>query len=103
MINLTVIIHTDDRQNLIFQLRAMEQVAGFTTHHAEGHGIEKEQDAFLSSRDNMVGSVPRIRCDIVLHRNNLDAVLEMIRCERERGALSAVYYWVTAVDQEGYL
>ena len=97
MKSLTIIIHTDDQQELTNQLRTIEQVRGFTISHIEGHGIEPEQDAFLSARDDVVGSTPRVRAEIVLQDSDVDTVLDALR------NLVGARYWVTAVEQEGHL
>ncbi len=97
MKNLTMVIHTDDQQDLTNQLRVIDQVQGFTISHIEGHGIEPEQDAFLSARDDVVGSSPRMRVDIVLQDSDVDTVLDVLR------DVVAARYWVTAVEQEGHL
>ncbi len=103
MKSLTIVVHTDDQQDLTNQLRTIEQVQGFTLNHIEGHGIEPEQDAFLSARDDVVGSSPRVRTDIVLQDSDLDTVLNALRDAKEGGKMKGAYYWVTAVEQEGHL
>ncbi len=103
MKSLTIIIHTDDQQELTNQLRTIEQVQGFTMNHVEGHGIEPEQDTFLSARDKVVGATPRVRADIVLQYSDLDTVLNALRGTREAGKIKPIRYWVTAVEQDGHL
>jgi len=103
MKNLTIVVHTDDQQELTNQLRKIEQAQGFTVSHIEGHGIEPEQDAFLSARDEVVGASPKVRADIVLQDSDLDVVLNSIRNVRESGQIKGAYYWVTAVEQDGHL
>jgi len=103
MKSLTIIIHTDDQQELTNQLRTIGQVQGFTMNHVEGHGIELEHDAFLSARDKVVGGCPRVRADIVLQDSDLDDVLSALRAAREDGKMKGTYYWVTAVEQDGHL
>ncbi|ATX80156.1 nitrogen regulatory protein P-II family [Mariprofundus aestuarium] len=100
---LTIIIHTDDQQELTNQLRTIGQVQGFTMNHVEGHGIEPEQDSFLSARDSVVGAIPRVRADIVLQDSDLDVVLNTLRNARASGQMKGAYYWVTAVEQDGHL
>lgn len=103
MKSLTIIAHTDDQQELTNQLRTIEQVKGFTLNHIEGHGVEPEQDAFLSARDDVVGSSPRVRADVVLQDSDLDTVLNALRNATGGGNMKGAYYWVTAVEQEGHL
>jgi len=100
---LTIIIHTDDQQELTNQLRTIGQVQGFTMNHVEGHGIEPEQDSFLSARDSVVGAIPRLRADIVLQDSDLDVVLNTLRNARASDQMKGAYYWVTAVEQDGHL
>jgi nitrogen regulatory protein P-II 1 len=103
MKSLTIVVHTDDQQDLTNQLREIDQVQGFTISHIEGHGIEPEQDAFLSARDDVVGSSPRVRADIVLQDSDVDTVLDALRDVVGTGNMKGAHYWVTAVEQEGHL
>ena len=100
MKQLTLIIHTDAQQDLTDQLHSMEQVSGFTFSHVEGHGVEAEDDAFLSARDKVVGYTPRIRVDILLEKDNIDLVLQALRTA-SAGIVDQGIYWVTAVEQNG--
>jgi nitrogen regulatory protein P-II 1 len=103
MKSLTMVIHTDDQQDLNNQLRVIDQVQGFTISHVEGHGIELEQDAFLSARDDVVGSSPRMKADIVLQDSDVDTVLDALRDVVANGKMKGAYYWVTSVEQNGHL
>jgi nitrogen regulatory protein P-II 1 len=103
MKRLTIIVHTDDEQELTNQLRTIEQVQGFTLTHIEGHGIESERDPFLLARDEVVGANPGVRADIVLQDSDLDAVLNILRDAKEAGKMNNAYYWVSPVEQEGHL
>ena len=71
---LTLVVHTDVQQDLARLLRSMDQVSGFTFTHAEGHGEEQETDKFLSAKDKVVGYAPRIRTELLLEDNDLNAV-----------------------------
>jgi len=102
MKQLTLIIHTDVQQDLTDLLHSMEQVSGFTFSHVEGHGVEAEDDAFLSARDKVVGYTPRIRVDILLEKDNIDLVLQALRTA-SAGIVDQGIYWVTAVEQNGRL
>jgi len=99
----TIIIHTDDQQELTRQLRAIEQIQGFTIFHAEGHGQKAEQDAFLSARGQIVGSTPQVGAKIILQDENLDVVIGVLRRAKEAGKITSAYYWITAVEQDGHL
>lgn len=103
MKNLSIIVHTDDEQELTNQLRSMKQVYGYSLYHIEGHGIETEQDAFLSARDKVVGYAPRVRADIVLKNEDLDSVIESLRNAKKSGDMQEAYFWVTNVEQNGHL
>ncbi len=79
MKNLTLVIHINIQQDLADQLRNMEQVSGFTFSHAEGHGVQAENDPFLSARDKVVGYTPKMRVDILLQDSDVDTVLGLLR------------------------
>ena len=98
---LTLIVHTDAQQDVVEILRSLDQVSGYTFSRVEGHGEEAEQDAFLSARDNVVGVAPRIRVDIRLDDNDIDAVLAALS-DRQNIKGQGVY-WVTSIDQGGRL
>ncbi len=102
MKHLTLIVHTNMQQDLADQLRALEQVSGFTFSNAEGHGVQVENDPFLSARDKVVGYTPRIRVDILLEETDVDSVLEIIRSST-KGIKGQGIYWVTAVEKHGHL
>ena len=102
MKHLTLITHTDAQQSLTDQLRKIEQVSGYTFSHVEGHGIEPESDPFLSARDKVVGVIPRLRVDILLQDNDVEATLEMLRDTNEHIKGQGIY-WVTNVEQNGHL
>ena len=102
MKHLTLIIHTNVQQDMADHLRSLEQVSGFTFSHAEGHGVQVENDPFLSARDKVVGYTPRIRVDILLEDGDVDLVLELLR-KTTYGVESQGIYWITAVEQSGHL
>lgn len=102
MKHLTLIIHTNTQQDLADQLRSMEQVSGFTFSHAEGHGVQAENDPFLSARDKVVGYTPRVRVDILLEDSDVDTVLNTLRSSTP-GIKGQGIYWVTAVEKNGHL
>ncbi len=99
---LTLIIHTNVQQELADQLRNMETVPGFTFSHVEGHGVQVEDDPFLSARDKVVGYTPRVRVEILLQDGDVDSLLETLRGAR-LGVAEHGIYWVTAVEQNGRL
>jgi len=102
MKNLTLIIHANGQQDLADQLRTLKQVSGFTFSHVEGHGAQVEHDPLLSARDKVVGYTPRVRVDVLLDDDDVATVLETLR-STSNGFVSYGVYWVTAVEQSGYL
>ncbi len=102
MKHLTLIIHTNVQQDLADQLRGMDQISGFTFCAVEGHGVQVENDPFLSARDKVVGYTPRIRVDILLEEKDVDSVLETLRSSIH-GLEGEGIYWLTAVEQNGRL
>ncbi|MCW8899469.1 MAG: DUF3240 family protein [Gammaproteobacteria bacterium] len=102
MKHLSLIVHTSVQQDLSDQLRSLEQVPGFTFSRVEGHGVQVENDPFLSERDKVVGYTPRVRVDILLEDNNVNIVLETLRTSIP-GIEGQGIYWVTAVEKNGRL
>ena len=102
MKHLSLIIHTNVQQDMTDQLRSIEQVSGFTFSLAEGHGVEVDNDDFLSARDKVVGHTPRIRVDILLEDDDVYSVLDTLRSTTD-GVEGHGIYWVTAVEQNGRL
>jgi len=99
---LTLIVHTDVQQELAALLRGMDQISGFTFTHVEGHGEEVEKDKFLSARDKVVGYAPRIRTELVLEDDALDAVLATL-CDKNHSIAGQGIYWVTPLEKGGHL
>ncbi len=102
MKHLILIIHSSVQQALADQLRSLEQVSGFTFCKVEGHGVQVENDPFLSARDKVVGYTPRVRVDIMLEDGDVDRVLDTIR-SKTQGLAGRCIYWVTAVEKNGHL
>ncbi len=102
MKHLIMIIHTNAQQDLSDQLRSMDQISGFTFSKAEGHGVQAENDPFLTDRDRVVGYIPRIRVDILLEDKDVDTVIDIIR-QSTKGVKNQGIYWVTAVEKNGQL
>lgn len=102
MKHLTLIIHANVQQNMADQLRALDQVPGFTFSNVEGHGVQSESDPFLSARDKVVGYTPRVRVDILLEDSDVDTVLDTLR-DSNTGAKGHGIFWITEVDQSGRL
>ncbi len=103
MKSLTIIIHTDDEQELINYLRASSHVRGFTLTHVSGHGVKPEQDAFLAAREQVVGASPRLKIEIIVHDEDEETLLIALRGLKEADKLQEAYYWITPVLGEGHL
>lgn len=98
---LTLIVHADSQQNLADLLRGQPSITEFTFTHIEGHGVQDEDDAFLSSRDRVVGYVPRVRVDILLHDADMKLLLTALRAAP--GIAGNGLYWITPADDQGRL
>lgn len=99
---LTLIVHTDVQQKLSDRLRRMNQVGGYTFSHVEGHGIESEDEDFVSAHDEAVGYAPRVRIDLLLQDGDVERVLKTI-IDGEPSIRGAGFYWVTLVEKGGQL
>ena len=95
---LVMIIPASVQQDLADCLRGLGQVQGFTFTHVEGHGVQAEQDPFLSTRDRVVGYTPRVRAEVLLDDAHVQSVLDAVRAIKvgEQGL-----YWVQQVEAVG--
>jgi nitrogen regulatory protein P-II 1 len=100
MKHLTLIVHTDIQQDVIEQIRNLEQISGFSYIPVEGHGIEVESDPFLMARDTAVGHTARTRIDILLEDENVEFVLNSLR-DSNPDIKGHSIYWVTNIEQSG--
>lgn len=96
MKNLVLVFNASVQQSVTDQLRALD-VTGFTVSQVEGHGPHTAQDPFLSSRDRVVGFVPRVRVDIVLPSERVTVVLDALR-EPHTGLAGHGVYWISPVE-----
>lgn len=101
MKNLVLVVHANVQQDLADALRALPQVSGFTFTRVEGHGAQTEHDAFLSARDRVVGYVPRVRADVLIHDRDVRAVVHAVR--EAAGVAGQGIYWVVDIDEHGRL
>lgn len=101
MKNLILVVHANILQDIADILRSLEVIQGFTITHVEGHGENAEHNAFLSTRDKVVGHTPRIRVDILLDEQDVTPVLQAIGHSSFGGGQGI--YWVTAVEEKGRL
>lgn len=97
MKNLILIVNISVQQSVTDHLRALD-VTGFTMSRVEGHGAHTAEDPFLSSRDRVVGFVPRLRVEIVLSSERVTAVLDALR-EPSTGLAGHVIFWVSPVER----
>ena len=102
MKNLVLIIHANMQHDLADRLRLMPQVKSFTFIEVQGHDTQDKHDAFLSTRDKVVGYTPKIKADILLDDQDVAEVLQSIRKvvkhSRDQG-----FYWLLPVDESGQL
>lgn len=98
---LTLIIHQSARQDLVDHLRR-SGVPGFTLSPAEGHSDETSHNPFETTRDRVLGFVPRYRVEVILEEDDLARILTYLRgcdsCVQGRGI-----WWVTRVEDHGRL
>jgi len=102
MKNLTLIAHTDIKERLADTLRSLELVSEFTFTQVESHGTQEGFDAVLSARDSVIGYTPRVRVDILLMGDDVDAVLQALR-DADCGLTGRAAYQITAVEKQGSL
>jgi nitrogen regulatory protein P-II 1 len=102
MKNLVLVIHTNMQNDLADQLRPLPQIKSFTFIEVQGHGARDEQDAFLSTRDRVVGYTPHIRVDILLDDADIPIVMEHVR-QVVRHARDQGLYWILPVEENGSL
>lgn len=98
---LSIVLHTDARQDLLELLRGSQNVPGYTLSAVEGWGTEIDRDSFVSAKERSTGHVPRIRVDILLEDNAVDGVIAEIR-ERAANSLGQGMYWVIPAEQGGH-
>ncbi|MCF6218459.1 MAG: P-II family nitrogen regulator [Gammaproteobacteria bacterium] len=101
MKNLSIVIHASAQQTLADNLRALEQVTGFTFSPVEGHSEFSEEDPFLSAQDKVVGYIPRVRVDILLKDEDVNQVITAITGQNSLSGQGI--YWVSPVEQQGRL
>lgn len=97
MKNLILVVNASVQQSVTDHLRALD-VSGFTVSQVEGHGPHTAEDPFLSSRDRVVGFVPRVRIDIVLSPERVTEVLAALR-EPNAGLAGHGVFWISPVER----
>ena len=98
---LTLVVNQSSQGDIAETLRLLPEVGSYTVLKGEGY-YGDSLPPFESSRDEVMGYIPRIRIDLVLEDDKLGAVLEHIKkcgvCSSKLGV-----YWVTPVDEIGSL
>jgi len=102
MINLTLVVHADVKQVLADILRDIAQVSDFMFTHVESHGFQDEYDPELSAFDRVVGYTTHVRVDIIIEEQDVDDVLQALRCA-ECGLAGRGSYWVSPISNRGVL
>ena len=97
MKNFVLIVHASLQQDIADLLRG--KVSGFTFSHVEGHGKHSDQDPVLSSRDKVVGYVPRVRVDILIDDAEVELLIQHIK--QVPGISGHGIYWVNDVLEHG--
>jgi nitrogen regulatory protein P-II 1 len=99
---LTLVIHEAAEQDLLDYLLDCEHVSGFTTTRVHGHSRNTQDNPFDTTRDRVLGYVPRLRMDLLVEDELLEKVLSGLRrCEACVTGLGI--WWVTAVESSGQL
>ncbi len=101
MKHLTLVVHAGLEQATTDLLRSIEGIDGFTMTPVEGHGAQAQFDPVLSSRDRVVGYVPRLRIDMLLTESQLGTVLAAFQVPKPGINIQQGVYWVTDVVDQG--
>ena len=98
---LTIVVHSEAKQQLLDVLRDAKEISGFTFSHAEGHGAHLENDKFLAARDQLVGHSARLRVDLLLNESACRHVIESVK---NAGGLMKGHsvYWVSKVEESNH-
>lgn len=98
---LTVITHSEAKQQFLDEVHKLSEISGFTFSHAEGHGTHLEVDGFLAARDQVVGYSARIRVDLLLEDSDCGHVIKALK--DSDGLLEGhSVYWVSSVEESGH-
>ena len=99
---LTLVIHESAKQDLIDYLLDRSDISGFTLSLAEGHSRTTQRNPFETTRDVVLGYVPRARVDVIVDDEVLPAVLGEI-CHCDSCVTGRGVWWVTDVQDWGTL
>jgi len=75
---LTLIVHRSAKQDLVDRLRGAPEIHGFTVQPAEGHSERTGDNPFETTRDLVLGHVPRERVDILLQDDAVPSVVALL-------------------------
>lgn len=99
---LNMVIHANMQHAMADLLRDIQVVKGFTFTPVQGHGSRVDTDPFLSNRDRVVGYTPRIKVEVMLADEDIEAVLARLRDAMQHDRNQGVY-WLTPVEGSGRL
>ena len=99
---LTLVIHESAKQDLIDHLLGRQDISGFTLTAAEGHSRRTKNNPFETTREVVLGSVPRIRVDVIVGDDELPTLRDEI-CHCDSCVTGRGVWWVTEVQDWGTL
>ena len=102
MMCLPLVIHETAKQDLIDHLLAREDVSGFTLSAAEGHSRNTGHNPFETTRDLVLGYVPRVRVDILVEDEAYPVLRDEI-CHCDSCVAGKGIWWGTPVVASGHL
>jgi len=99
---LTLVIHESAKQDLIDHLLSRDDISGFTLCAAEGHSRRTSGNPFETTRDVVLGYVPRVRVDVITSDANLPNIRDQI-CHCDSCVTGRGVWWITEVQDWGTL
>jgi hypothetical protein len=93
---LTLVYPSTAEDQVVDLLLESQELRGFTTLRAEGHGAEFDK---VSSREQVRGRIERGMLFVVLSRERLKNLLGVLR---KRAAIPNLAFWVEPVEQFGH-
>lgn len=99
---LTLNMHANLKQDAADIINESGYSDNFTFTNIEGHGMQTKNDPLLSTRDKVVGYVPRVKLEILVDESHIMPLLHALR-KSKLGANEFTSYWVTNVSSCGLL
>ena len=99
---LTLVTHASAKDDLIDFLLHHDKITGFTLTASEGHSRSTGDNPLESSRDRVLGYVPRVRIDVIVDEETLQSVLDQL-CDCDSCVTGRGVWWVTPVEKWGGL